>query len=351
MGGKGLVVGLLEEGRAGGCDRFLQGQEPVQVALQARPENARASRVGKAAQACQLEGEGCKPFRGSRKGLFQLGQALGFDVPEEAEGGVKLLRAHPADASLAQTGAPTGDLPFELFGQARRREEAHKQPAAFLRHGPIMGSPGITEGMHPAFGLPLLLLGQGIPLSQYKDPGYAKLVWVQSPHYNERPMGAPIDTIVLHHTAGSTLESCVKWFSSPDSKVSAHFTVGKDGSIVQHVSTFLRAWHAGVSRDKLGRESVNNFSIGIEMVNVGDGKDPWTKEQVEVVGFLIGALKRRFPEIKYVTSHEFIAVPRGRKPDPKNFPWEKLDAHGLELVYDMSKRVDPPADDLVYPKG
>ncbi|HRK21794.1 MAG TPA: N-acetylmuramoyl-L-alanine amidase [Fimbriimonadaceae bacterium] len=203
--------------------------------------------------------------------------------------------------------------------------------------------------MLPLVTLPALFLGQGIPLAQYKDPGFNNLVWVQSPNYNQRPANTVIDTIVLHHTAGATLESCVKWFATTESRVSAHFTVGKDGSIVQHVSTFERAWHAGASRDHRGRENLNNFTIGIEMVNIGDGKDPWTKEQVEVVGYLIGTLKRRFPEIKYITSHEFIATPRGRKPDPKNFPWASLDNHGLELWYDMAKRVDPPAEALIHP--
>ena len=198
--------------------------------------------------------------------------------------------------------------------------------------------------------LPFVFMGQGIPVSEFKDPGYAKVVWVQSPNFNSRPPETVIDTIVLHHTAGPDLIGCVKWFVNPDSKVSAHFVVGKDGSIVQQVSTFERAWHAGVSRDHLGRTNLNNSTIGIEMVNVGDGKDPWTKEQVECVGFLIGELKRRFPTIKYITSHEFIAVPRGRKPDPKNFPWNELDAHGLELWYDMAKRVDPPIESLLYPE-
>src|SRR5688572_91217 len=104
-----------------------------------------------------------------------------------------------------------------------------------------------------AFLLPLTLFAQG-GLQDYKDPGYNNLIWVSSPHFNERPAGTVIDTIVLHHTAGSTLESCVRWFCNPESRVSAHFTVGKDGSIVQHVSTFQRAWHAGVSRDVQGRE-------------------------------------------------------------------------------------------------
>ncbi|MBX3119187.1 MAG: N-acetylmuramoyl-L-alanine amidase [Fimbriimonadaceae bacterium] len=186
----------------------------------------------------------------------------------------------------------------------------------------------------------------GVP-EGWKEPGYNKVVWVDSPNYNARPLDMPIDTIVLHHTANSSLGSVVKWFAMPESQVSAHFTIGKDGSIVQHVSTFMRAWHAGVSRDFLGRTSVNSFSIGIEMVNLGDGKDPWTKEQVEVTKYLILHLRMRFPELKYITSHEFIAVPRGRKSDPLGFPWDQMKDTGLELVYDMSKRTDPPGSELI----
>lgn len=169
------------------------------------------------------------------------------------------------------------------------------------------------------------------------DPGYAKIVWDQSPNFNERPTGAVVDTIVLHHTAGSTLESCVKWFRTEESQVSAHFTIGKDGSIVQHVSTFARAWHAGVSKDHLGRENLNHFSIGIEMVNLGDGKDPWTDEQIEVVAFLCAHLKRRFPTIRYLTSHEFVAEPQGRKIDPLGFPWSRLKSLELEMRFGLKR--------------
>ncbi|MFQ3668219.1 MAG: N-acetylmuramoyl-L-alanine amidase [Fimbriimonadaceae bacterium] len=180
--------------------------------------------------------------------------------------------------------------------------------------------------------------GASQPAGAWREPGYNRIAWEPSPHFAPRSFDIVVDTVVLHHTANNSLEGVVRWFQSPNSRVSAHFTVGKDGSIVQHVSTFDRAWHAGPSRDHLGRTSLNNFSIGIEMVNLGDGKDPWTKEQVEVVGFLIGHLKRRFP-IKYIVSHEYIAVPTGRKIDPKNFPWDALRYLGLELIYG---RPNPP---------
>lgn len=156
------------------------------------------------------------------------------------------------------------------------------------------------------------------------DPGPNRLVWIQGPHCDGRMPGAVIDTIVLHATVSPTLESTTKWFMNPESKVSSHFTVGRDGSIVQHVSTFDRAWHAGVSRDIEGREGVNAFSVGIEIVNLNDGKDPYPAAQMRAVENLLGMLLRRFPTIRYITSHEYIAQPKGRKSDPRGFDWRRL---------------------------
>jgi N-acetylmuramoyl-L-alanine amidase len=167
----------------------------------------------------------------------------------------------------------------------------------------------------------------------WQDPGFNQIAWVQSPHYDARPPGAVIDTIVLHATANDSLELTTRWFMNPTAKVSAHFTIGKDGSIIQHVSTFERAWHAGPSLDKEGREQVNNFSVGIELVNLNDGKDPYPEPQVQALRNLVLHLKRRHP-MRYIVSHEVIAVPRGRKSDPANFPWMALDPMGLEIVID-----------------
>jgi len=204
-----------------------------------------------------------------------------------------------------------------------------------------VGSPQILAWAAIAIGPQ----GPGL-VEPFVDPGYGKVVWAQSPNFNQRPPGTVVDTVVLHHTAGPNLVGTVRWFANPESRVSSHFTVGKDGSIVQHVSTFARAWHAGESI-LLGRPNLNHYSIGIEMVNIGDGKDPWPKEQVEVVGFLIAHLRKRFPQLRYVTSHEFVAVPKGRKPDPKGFPWKSLEHLGLELIYDMSKRPEPLSEAIL----
>lgn len=167
----------------------------------------------------------------------------------------------------------------------------------------------------------------------WTDPGPFQLAWVQSPHCDRRPLGIDVDTVVIHSSVSPTLESVTRWFCSSESQVSAHFTIGKDGSIIQHVSTFDRAWHAGVSEDAVGRTGVNAFSIGIELVNLNDGSDPYPMAQTDALRALLGHLQRRFP-LKTVTGHADIARPRGRKSDPAGFPWERLMRSGLTVVHD-----------------
>ncbi|MBL8068272.1 MAG: N-acetylmuramoyl-L-alanine amidase [Armatimonadetes bacterium] len=167
---------------------------------------------------------------------------------------------------------------------------------------------------------------------EFTAPGRNNVAWVDSPNFNARPEDAVVDTIVLHHTASPNLAGTVKWFTMPESQVSAHFTVGKDGSIVQMVSCVNRAWHAGASKDYKGRENVNNFSIGIEIVNVGDGKDPYPPEQISAVRALCQTLIDFYP-IRQITSHEFIAEPEGRKDDPIDFPWSRFEDLGVPLVF------------------
>lgn len=170
----------------------------------------------------------------------------------------------------------------------------------------------------------------------WKDPGYLNLVWIQSPNFGPRPLGAVVDTIVVHSTVIPTLEKTTVAFQRTESQVSAHFTIGKDGSIVQNVSTFDRAWHAGVSKDAEGHTNLNNNSIGIELVNLNDGKDPYPEAQLMALCGIIAEMRRRYP-IRQIVSHEFIAQPPGRKNDPANFPWERLKYFGLPIYCGLNK--------------
>jgi N-acetyl-anhydromuramyl-L-alanine amidase AmpD len=175
----------------------------------------------------------------------------------------------------------------------------------------------------------------------WKQPGFAKFYWIQSPNFGPRPVDAVVDTVVVHATVIPTLEATTGAFNRESSQVSAHYTIDRDGSYVMHVSTFDRAWHAGVSLDARGKTNLNNFSIGIELVNLNDGKDPWPEAQVTVLKWIIAGLKRRFP-LKQIVSHEFIAVPSGRKSDPTNFPWSKLESLGLPMYFGKNPNAPKP---------
>ncbi len=74
--------------------------------------------------------------------------------------------------------------------------------------------------------------------------------------------------LIMHYTAGPTLEGAVSWFLNPTAQASAHVVIGRDGQIVQMVPFNKMAWHAGKSSWGL-LESMNRYSIGIELVNAG----------------------------------------------------------------------------------
>lgn len=117
-----------------------------------------------------------------------------------------------------------------------------------------------------------------------------------------------------------------------DMRVSAHFFIRRDGCIVQFVSTYQRAWHAGVSEFE-ERERCNDFSIGIEL----EGTDvlPYTDEQYGALQRLIPALKARHP-LRAVRGHEHIAPLRKTDPGPA-FDWKRF---GRENAFPL--RVLPP---------
>lgn len=87
-------------------------------------------------------------------------------------------------------------------------------------------------------------------------------------NYGDRPEGIEISLIVLHYTASSSLDTTVRWFKNPEAKVSAHYVIGRDGTIVRMVPEEKKAYHAGRSEWNVQKD-VNRFSIGIELVNWG----------------------------------------------------------------------------------
>jgi len=151
--------------------------------------------------------------------------------------------------------------------------------------------------------------------------------WMPSPNFNSR-QGNQIEMIVVHHTAIPTTEETVRLFLDSNSRVSAHYVLGKDGKVIHMVRDEDRAWHAGVSRWK-GIDNCNDYSIGIEIVNRGDGNDPFTSEQYYTLTELVGRLVSEYGIKKdMVVGHRDIALPPGRKIDPAdNFDWSRLEKY------------------------
>ena len=147
---------------------------------------------------------------------------------------------------------------------------------------------------------------------------------IASPNSDSRPWGERIDCVVLHATAQNEMREATILFAHRGSGVSAHFVVGRDGRVVQMVPVERRAWHAGVSQ-LAGVGGVNDYSVGIEMVNRDDGRDPYTDAQYRAVAGIVRLLRTRLtiPDDRIV-SHAQIALPPGRKCDPLGFDFARL---------------------------
>lgn len=137
-----------------------------------------------------------------------------------------------------------------------------------------------------------------------------------SPHQSARPAGVKPRVIVLHADVAASHLSSINWIMNPDSKVSYHAIIGRDGSITQLVPDEKKAWHCGVSSWG-GVPNVNDFSIGICFSNWNDGKEPYTPAAI-LAGVDLVAGKMRHWNIppQNIVTHAAIALPKGRKTDP-----------------------------------
>ena len=102
-------------------------------------------------------------------------------------------------------------------------------------------------------------------------------------------------------------------------KVSAHILIERDGSLIQFVPFNKCAWHAGES-NYAGRDSCNEFSIGIELK--GSIKEEFTSKQYSVLNDLLYTLKEEYGEMNIV-GHSEIAPNRKNDPGPF-FNWDMI---------------------------
>jgi len=209
---------------------------------------------------------------------------------------------------------------------------------------------------------------------------FEDVVFVPASRFHEGRMEDPW-VIVIHYTAGGSLESTVRYFAGSDVHASAHFVVGREGmegvkgveeiwdwdwvdwggvdserragmynGVVQMVRLSDMAFHAGRSSWK-GKQRVNKFSIGIEICNWGPLKErggdlytwagsrfygdvyedekggkweAFTDFQYEMVAVLVSRIMEKYGiELENVVGHCDVAPHRKIDPGPA-WDWKRF---------------------------
>jgi N-acetylmuramoyl-L-alanine amidase len=146
--------------------------------------------------------------------------------------------------------------------------------------------------------------------------------------------------IVIHYTAAGNTGSLLT-LSRGD--VSAHYLVmdSRPVKVYQLVPEDRNAWHAGKS-SWYGHTSINNASIGVEIVNGGETPGPdgtlqwagYSQAQLHAVMLLVRDIAQRHgvrPE--NIVAHSDVAPQRKSDPGPL-FPWKRFALAGLGRWYD-----------------
>jgi N-acetylmuramoyl-L-alanine amidase len=208
-------------------------------------------------------------------------------------------------------------------------------------------------------------------------PGCGSQVRVASENFNSR-----VSLLVIHHTTENFADSLHTLTERSGYPVSSHYLIPEPDDptydrgklrVYELVPETHRAWHAGESYWG-GRTSLNDQSIGIELVNrtwchrspidTGNGiveaagaQAPGTidestaipdaalagicffpdfaESQIELLVGLLDDILRRYPSIKptQIVGHSDIAPDRKIDPGPR-FPWQRLHRLGYGAWYD-----------------
>ena len=165
---------------------------------------------------------------------------------------------------------------------------------------------------------------------------------ISSPNWSPRPRGlADVWGVILHHTVtrDGSAEAVARMFRSPSFAVAAHVVIDdaereKDVVVVHCVPPEKAAWQAGKCRrydwDRDGtledwEQYVNRHTLGIELVNKGDGRDSFRDGQIKACARIIRRWDRICPNLKLrnVTDHQTVNL-NGKIDMRPNFPAAKL---------------------------
>ncbi len=155
------------------------------------------------------------------------------------------------------------------------------------------------------------------------------------------PSRATVDAIIVHTTGGpecrkgqvdfgtaGTVNSMKSYFEQ-HAELGIHYLVGRDGQVAKSIPEGQVANHA------IGW---NERSIGVELINKGDGKDPFPEAQIGALVGLIKEIRQRHRiDIANIKGHTEVdqrtfecggkKVKTKQDPGPL-FPWDRV-RHGV----------------------
>lgn len=149
-----------------------------------------------------------------------------------------------------------------------------------------------------------------------------------------------INAIVIHATAGYASSHVI-----PNMKngISSWHWLVPDENEPEHehlvwacAPETLSAWHVRNDRShpevNNGRNKVNHWSLGIEIVN-SQMNDPFSDWQVKITADIVKYCWAKYPNLRHIVSHAKLDPQRRTDPGTE-FPWEKFKHQVLATDYD-----------------
>ena len=166
------------------------------------------------------------------------------------------------------------------------------------------------------------------------------LTKIYSINFNEikRPKKS-IKFIIIHFTGMKNEAEAINRLCDSNSKVSSHYFIKNNGSLLQLVPDLYEAWHAGKSSWK-NFNFLNKYSIGIEINNPGHdhGYKNFKNIQIKTLKKILKYLITKYRiNSKNVLGHSDIAPNRKKDPGEK-FPWKELSKNKLCIWHKLDEK-------------
>ena len=148
-----------------------------------------------------------------------------------------------------------------------------------------------------------------------------------------------IKFIIFHYTGMKKEIDAINKLTNEGSKVSSHYFIKKNWEILTLVPDLYTSWHAGISSWKKFK-SINRYSIGIEISNIGHDYDyeNFNKKQIKSIARLSNFLIRKYKiKSNFILGHSDIAPDRKMDPGEK-FPWKYLAKKKIGLWHDLDHK-------------